>query len=174
MKKILVFMLMVLVIGVPITSSYGEQGKTGISITKSLEQKGVEILDFISKTITETKDFVVAQAPDVIKQLLTYDILNEAMKIIFWCVFSIILLILYRTILYYYRKFRQEDLEKSNNMYDTRESTDVLQAFSVISFIFLLASIITSCYITCESTIKLVQINTTPKAYLIHKFIDKK
>lgn len=143
---------------------------------KELMSKGNEILDFILKTLQQGKDFVLEQAPDVVKQLLRYSEIETKINIIT----DIMILIICLIFIYFCIKMLKSVICKKNKDVDYDNYEDLTEVgiakVSISSIILFFSSIIFILTLNCDllqDYKKYLQITKTPKAYLIYNLTNK-
>jgi len=108
-----------------------------------------ELTDFLLTTMKETKTFVVEQAPDVAKEMLTYGALKHEI----WLVADLIMFIAAAVLIYFGVR-----LVKKANDYDIGH----IPFFIFGGFLKILASMS-----SMDDILALEQIRTAPKIYII-------
>ena len=143
-----------------------------VSITKTLEEKGVEIMNFITDTLKETKNFVIEQAPDVIRQMITYEYISILVFMCGWLLATILMIIGTTWLHNLHKRYMKEDDDYKNVHLRTSNETGTFICLCLAVGVSIIFTVITLC-VTISSARELAQIKYTPKAYMIHKFIDK-
>lgn len=139
-------------------------------MNKELLSKGNEVLDFILITLQQGKDFVLEQAPDIVRQMIEYLIIDIKIDMII----DLIILLICVFFSYFSSKMLKNIIEKKNEIdyEEDNELSGVGFTKTIISSIILSFSIIF--FLTNLNTSllpnykKYLQITRTPKAYLIY------
>lgn len=135
------------------------EDKATTEVTDQLKVKGVEFLSWLMDTIRATKDVVVKEAPEVVRQLLSYSAIEQASIMVFCfltLIFSAGFLIFF--INRYRKKWDDISLEE--------------QVFGILLGCGgSITGVIVSIYWIVYSATIIAQIRYTPYAYLIHQFV---
>jgi hypothetical protein len=125
-----------------------------------MEEKAIKIMDFILNTLQTTKDFVIEQAPDVVRQMLNYDLINCITWMFVFIFIIIVGILLFKPL----KKFAYKYNDESDGVSFIPIILVTITTF-ICGMIFL-----TNLY---DKTSTILQIKYTPKAYLIYKLTDK-
>lgn len=117
-----------------------------------MNEKYAEIINGLTETLKETKDFVLEQAPDVAKQLLVAEMIKLKFQLIMCAFFSAVSLGVFMGAVFYHND----------------DSLICIARFIVgcISFLCTLGSMSETA--TCVS--QLISVTVAPKAFLLKKF----
>jgi uncharacterized BrkB/YihY/UPF0761 family membrane protein len=113
------------------------------------------LVSYLLDAIKAAKDFAVKEIPDVIYQLLQYEMINVLSKAIVLTIFVIVLGFVLKNM-----------INRANNCYkeDNKEESGMFSAISVLIGLFMAVCL----YFTFSFYVVSAQIYFTPKAYLIH------
>jgi hypothetical protein len=130
----------------------------------NFEEKTVQILDFILQSLQAAKDFTIEQAPDVVRQLLAYDMIACFESLMWWGILIPVAYLMYRWI----------KLSTKRKWYNQDECEGAVPNViaSVVVSVVLFILVICNSVDTVSNIKKVIQIKCTPKAYLIHTITD--
>lgn len=117
---------------------------------EQLEIKGVEFLNWLVETIKQTKDVVIEKAPEVVRQLLNYSLIEKIVVASGLFLASILLLLVFNWL-------RKGDNDPSEGFLSFFAFIGAGGAFAGFLFNFTI----------------ILQITFTPYAYLIHQFVKQ-
>lgn len=138
-------------------------------MNEQLEQKGIEFLTWLLETIKQTKDVVVDKAPEVVRQLLEYRIIEHLTAVIITFIISLVSIPL---VIHFFKLMNKNRYETRNAYHDAGDLTSKGLYFQFLVWVFTIFSII-SMGVFIGNLVTLLQIYLTPYAYLIHQFIRK-
>lgn len=129
-------------------------------MNEELQKQAIQALQGIIQFATETKDFVVAQAPDVVQQLLRYEFwtsLGQQMSV----VFGFLALLVFGAHLLKYRWFIVTDYSESQK--NERELPSIVIG-CICSVIGIFGTVIP---LLCTTTLVWFKVAVAPKIFLI-------
>ena len=171
MKKLIALLMFVGLFGSSVYAEAVVVKKAPDVSAVSIQQSTAELITLITGMIKQAKDFAIQEAPDAIRQLLTYDFIDVVSSIVGMGIVFIILLLLS---IHLCKKHKDKGLNDKNyihqlDWHDGGTGLNVARWFSMCAtYAF---GIVFVLVLLC-SVSKMIQIKATPTAYLINKYVS--
>ena len=157
MKKVI--LLIVLAFSLSTNAQEKELSKTDEVLSKAVE-KGIELTE-------KTGNFVIEQAPDLLKEFYQWRIISCIM----WIVIAIILFLSGRYFPYLWMKDKIKEAENNEGVFFNRRTSGYMDDGNIPAWITFVALSVTAAAIIISNVYELIYISVAPKLYLIEYFI---
>jgi hypothetical protein len=164
--KTLTRLIVIAMISLTIPSVRAEATPAPQAAEVNLKQALAEIITSTTKTVGQAKDFVLAQAPDVVRQLLAWkmaeSLINDILSVLLWATAVFVTMKYFR---YGIRNhWGMDEYIHGKPTIDHEDAIPLLIIWGVTGVVFDLTAIIGGCNIF---NLEWVQIWLAPKVYLI-------